>query len=245
MVVQRWGRTYQRADASRAEKLIGAVILALLAALVTAFVVNARSDAPALFALEAEGGADVAAGDEPISPFPKVEGLAWSVPDNVAHYTPANLWEKINGRADLYLGFNLRRMTFGTYRAEREPDLMIDVYWFELADSGNAFNVYQAEYGGHVEPLELGRAGYRAGGSIFFCKAEYYVRLEAPADEAVYRKAGAAIAQALADVIEDDGRPLWPESSRRTLLEHQQDPPAPGALLPRPAPDDLDHGNDE
>ena len=212
MAGKRWGRTYLREQAGRTETIIGAVILVLLVALITTFIIHARSDAPALFAVEPEGVTDSRASVEPTPVFPRIEGLAWRAPDNVTVYTPDNLWEKINGRADFYLAYHVERMIFGTYRAEDDPTRMIDVYWFDLGEPDNAFAVYQAEYGGQVQRLDVGREGYRAGGSIFFCKAGYYLRIEAPSDEPVYLEAGAAIAQALAAAIEEDDRPMWAEA---------------------------------
>jgi hypothetical protein len=164
------------------------------------------------------GAAPAAAGEsaEPESPFPPVVGLNWEPPEEVAVYTPTNLWQKINGRADLYLGFNMVRMTFGTYRSADDPSISMDVYWFDMGKSENALGVYQAEHGGQVDSVDVGTEGYVAGGTVLFRKAQHYIRVEAPDTAAVYLEAGPVIARALADSIEDDATDVWAERALPT-----------------------------
>ncbi|HNQ23094.1 MAG TPA: hypothetical protein PKK06_08370 [Phycisphaerae bacterium] len=153
---------------------------------------------------------DTTAGTGP--PFPAVLDTDWLPPTNAATYTADDLWEKINGRADLYLAFHVARLWFGTYRRSSDPDAALDVYRYDMGSPENAFGIYQAESGGDVEAVDVGREAYVAGGSVIFWKGNHYVRVEAPDESDAYAQGALAVARALADALLDDGQPLWAES---------------------------------
>ncbi|HUU82337.1 MAG TPA: DUF6599 family protein [Phycisphaerae bacterium] len=152
------------------------------------------------------------------SPFPSVDLPGWNLPDNVRLFDPTNLWEKIDGRADLYLAYNVSTLTFGSYRGDN--NMSLDVYWYDMTEADNAFGIYQSEFGGHPEPVDVGRDGYTAGGGVFFWKGAHYVRVEATEDTPELSAAARAVAAAIAAVITDDGKLLWadallPQENRR------------------------------
>jgi len=152
----------------------------------------------------------VPAGNTQAAPmFPALPGLDWSVPENTRVYTPLDLWEKIDGRAELYLSFAMVTMTFGTYRQTDQPDNSIDVYWYDQGSADGAFGVFQAERGGHVTPVDVGKEGYVSAGSVFFWKGTSYVRVEVPDQSEALCDAGLSIARAIADSISDNGGELW------------------------------------
>ncbi len=148
---------------------------------------------------------------ERASPFPAIEVADWAVPADWRVYTPLDLWEKINGRADIYLQFDMQRMTFGTYRCRTDPNQALDVYWYEMAAPEGAFGIYQAESGGQVTPLEVGDAGYGAHGSVIFRKGNHYVRVEANGQGASIEAAGPAVARAVAGRIQSTAAGPWAE----------------------------------
>jgi hypothetical protein len=154
----------------------------------------------------------------PESPFPRVELAGWRLPDNVRVFDATNLWEKIDGRADLYLAFDVVTLTFGTYRGD--DDMSLDVYWYDMTEVDNAFGIYRAEYAGDPEAVRVGREGYRAGSGVFFWKGAHYVRIEAAEVSAALSAAAEAVAASIAAAITDDGRLLWadavlPQKDRR------------------------------
>jgi len=149
------------------------------------------------------------AGDDQ-SPFPPIDLTGWSRPDNTRVFTATNLWEKINGRADIYLTYNVATLTFGTYRGDK--DMALDVYWYDMTEVDNAFGIYQAEYGGYAEPAPVGREGYRSGSSVFFWIGAHYVRLESPEESTELTEAALAVASAIAATVPDNGQPLWADA---------------------------------
>ncbi|MHC4065385.1 MAG: DUF6599 family protein [Planctomycetota bacterium] len=161
---------------------------------------------PASVAVTSSAGA--AARDE--SPFPLIDLPGWRPPDNTRVFTATNLWEKIDGRADLYLTYNVSTLTFGTYRGD--SGLALDVYWYDMTELDNAFGIYRAEYGGYAEPVSVGREGYRAASSVFFWTGAHYVRVEASQESAELTEAAEAVAAAIAAAVPDDGKLLWADA---------------------------------
>ncbi|MCK4660682.1 MAG: hypothetical protein KAV82_14265 [Phycisphaerae bacterium] len=149
---------------------------------------------------------------EEVPPFPEIDAAGWEVPTAPREYTPLNLWEKIDGRAELYLQFDMQRMTFGTYHHRTDPGLSFGVYWYEMASPDGAFGIYEAESGGRVTEIEVGNAGYGVAGSVFFWKGNCYVRLEADGEDEALEAIGLAIARAIAGRIEDTGKELWADA---------------------------------
>jgi len=150
--------------------------------------------------------------------FPPIDLPGWRAPENVRVFSATNLWEKIDGRADLYLTYNVAGLTFGTYRSESGAGL--DVYWYDMTAVDNAFGIFQAELGEHGEPVAIGRAGYRVGAGVFFWKGAHYVRVEAAEESEEIAAASEAVAKAIAERVPDDGARLWadallPEEDRR------------------------------
>jgi hypothetical protein len=159
-----------------------------------------------------ESAAPAAAAGEKASPFPTVEVAGWDAPTQFREYTPLDLWEKIDGRADIYLQFGVQKMTFGSYLCRTDPGISIDVYWYEMAKPEGAFGIYQAESDSHATPIAVGDAGYGGGGSVIFRKGAHYIRVEANGAGAAVEAAGPAVAQAIAGRIAGGGGGVWAES---------------------------------
>lgn len=147
------------------------------------------------------------AGDDADSPFPKVDDRDWQAPKNVSRFTPETLYQKINGRAGLYLQFHVASMVFGSYTHRSDGDRTIDVFWYDMGETQNALGIYKNELPSHVEPLEIGRASYRTGGAVFFIKGSAYVQVlpagPDEADAAATLAIAAKVGEAIADVQED------------------------------------------
>ena len=172
---------------------------------------SARTIADALGSVQIAYGIPFRA-EEQTSPFPAIDVDAWGEVTGFREYTPANLWEKINGRAEIYLQFGMQRMSLGTYRHAFDPSLSVDVYWYEMTEPDGAFGIYRAESGGRVTQIDVGDEGYGSGGTVVFRKGRDYVRVEASGEGESLEAAGPAIARAIAGRIEDTGQPLWADS---------------------------------
>lgn len=72
--------------------------------------------------------------------FPEVEG--WSVASDVRTFTAENLWEYINGAAELFLEYEVETCHTGDLAAD---DLVVTVDYYNMGTPLNAFGVYVRE----------------------------------------------------------------------------------------------------
>ncbi|MFQ6048268.1 MAG: DUF6599 family protein, partial [Phycisphaerae bacterium] len=144
--------------------------------------------------------------------LPVVGQPRWRPPAQIRVFGPANLYEKIDGRAALYHSFGFVRLTFATYRHASRPQLYVDCYLYDMGQPENAFGIFKAEQPDQAEPAEVGRQGYRAASSIFFWKGSYYVQLLTAGTERAYERFVPALAEAIAARIDDDGSKLWADA---------------------------------
>lgn len=115
----------------------------------------------------------LARGQKAESLFPEVEGWRLSVDEIV--YKPDNLWDAIDGAADLFLEYNFSDLHIGRY--VREPDLEIKVELYRHATAIDAFGMYSQERYPDYHFLMLGVQGYAEKGVLNFLTGEYYVKL--------------------------------------------------------------------
>ena len=148
------------------------------------------------------------------NPFPDPELDGWRRPENVRRFSPDNLYEKIDGRADVYLQFNVVGLTFGTYLHESGGDRAIDVYWYDMGRDTNALGVYQAELPPDVKPVPIGSQGYAAGGAVFFRQGGSYVQVLPLGADPQDATAARAIAGRISDRLEASAEGMW----AKTLL---------------------------
>ncbi len=208
------------------ERAASVVILVLLVGIVGAFIWQSATDDARLFesdALALQGGqrgGERVAGDA-ANPwdhrrdacatvqFPDPGTPEWRAPEQVSRFTPDNLYEKINGRAALYLQYSVVGLTFGTYRHETGDERTIDVYWYDMAQPENALGIYRSESPPDPDAVSIGGEGYQTGGAVFFVKGSQYVQvMPGGADE---RDATVAmvIARAIGDTIEQGDESPW------------------------------------
>ena len=104
-------------------------------------------------------------------------------------FGPDNLYDKIDGRADLYLtaGFvNLRCQRFAE-RADRQG--WMEVYVYDMGNADNAFTVYSKQK--RPGAAELAALAYQTSNSLYFVHGRYYVEIVAGSGyETILRGAG-------------------------------------------------------
>ncbi len=149
---------------------------------------------------------------KPSNPFPDAGLPGWHTPRKVSRFTPDNLYQKINGRADAYLTFHVAGLTFGTYYHQTNTDRTVDVYWYDMGGPQNAFGMYRSEAPRDAAKVAIGREGYQAGGAVFFWKGASYVQVLPTSFDDGDARAALRIAQRLAQRIEDYSDSAWAQT---------------------------------
>ena len=202
---------------SLGERLASCLILGLIGAVGVAVYLKGQSFDPGLFALDETRLAEIpesrvptarllATGDEGIAvdsgataePTGLLGGLVpagWETLGSAEFFDADKLYEKINGRAELYLAHHVRGLTCLSLI---EPEgQFIDIYVYEMGQPPDAFGIFSAQRAPGQPDEDLGRGGYRSESSFFFCTGSYYVQVLASDRTEPLRRVAAGIARLL------------------------------------------------
>ncbi len=106
--------------------------------------------------------------------FPQIEG--WQKQDTVAVYDASNLWERINGAADLFLNYGFQELSAVDLR-KGSVGLALEIY--DMGTPLNAFGIYNTEAPGSKTKLNIGaQAVVSPPAQGFMFKDKYYVKLD-------------------------------------------------------------------
>ncbi len=104
------------------------------------------------------------------------------LPDSVEGWQPAskdmihtrqNLYEYIDGGAELFLSYGFNRVISRTYSREGQPEITVDL--FDMESSANAFGVFSM--GREVVDTTFGQGSQYSTGLLLFWRASYYVSI--------------------------------------------------------------------
>ena len=100
----------------------------------------------------------------------------WQMREAARAYNPQNLYEYIDGNADLFLSYGFVDVAVGDYApTSGEGWISVDVY--KMGAPLNAFGIFGSEKAEGVKALPLGTQGYQSAGLIAFWKGQYYVKV--------------------------------------------------------------------
>ena len=127
----------------------------------------------------------------------------------VERYNEANLFEKIDGRSELFHSYDVAGMTFVTFSKANDPAKFIDVFLYDMTPPLGAFGVYSVERSPGGKAIATGDGGYRAKADIFFRKGQYYATILTSGLDEEVQKAAMALADTLAKRLKGETAELW------------------------------------
>ena len=89
-------------------------------------------------------------------------------------YGPDNLYEYMDGAADIFVLYGVRQMLHEDLRAQA-ADISVDV--FDMGSADAAFGMYAAERSPDFHFMAMGTEGYSYEGMLNFLQDRYYVKL--------------------------------------------------------------------
>lgn len=197
------------------EKVLGVLIVLLLAGILVAFVIHAVTNQDYLFnvdetayapsapeATSAEPETATASTNESAGPFPDPGLESWRAPKQVDRFDPDNLYIEIDGQAPAYVEFGFVELMRGTYDYEGDAERMVDVYVYDMGAPDNALRMYSVEEPAEKTLVGIGTAGYQVGGAVFFCQGSYYVQVMPSTLDDADARAALQIAELVAAQIE-------------------------------------------
>jgi hypothetical protein len=106
-----------------------------------------------------------------------VEG--WQQNDKPKFYEPANLFNYIDGSADLFLAYDFKCLLAAKYDQGKPDQAFISLDIYDMGTPINAFGIYSAERILDQKYIELGEQGYQRPDLIVLWKNRYIVKVSA------------------------------------------------------------------
>lgn len=123
-------------------------------------------------------------------------------------YTPANMYEAIDGEADLFKAYGGHSLTVGEYR---QQEVLASAEVFDQATALGAFGVY-TQLAKDSPPAAVGAGGVLVNGDegVFFWQAGYFVRVTSTSEQRLPAPVLLKLAQAIAaELPKDSSLPPW------------------------------------
>ena len=132
--------------------------------------------------------ADKLTGQAPVLPlgWPDKRALAemgLGFKDKTGFWDAANLSDKINGKAELYLAADFKAMTSGRFALAAQPSAWFEAQLFEQASSEGAFAVFSQQRRAEVQPFGWAGRGYRTDNGFYVQHGRFYLEMVAASPE--------------------------------------------------------------
>ncbi|MBP7831235.1 MAG: hypothetical protein KA248_15105 [Kiritimatiellae bacterium] len=116
-------------------------------------------------------------------------------------FDPDTLYEKINGRAELYLPAGFQSLECRRIGKPDDPEGALEVFLYDMGSPRAAYSVFSLQQREEAEPRDFTRFAYLAENALFFCHGRYYAEIIAGSDsESVRADLRAAAARLVADL---------------------------------------------
>ena len=133
----------------------------------------------------------------------------WELADEIEVYEPINLYDKIDGRAEYYLSYDLVWAVFCSYRRNANNRFLIELTIFNMLTPINAFGVFSGERTEITSQLRFGRDSYCLGANYSIWKGPFYIQINASGTTDELHRACLELAEKLTENLNDSGQPVW------------------------------------
>lgn len=105
------------------------------------------------------------------------EVSGWAKSGQVRTFEAGNLWEYIDGDAEMYIQAGVKKTLTSDYRYRNKFDAVADIY--QMSAPAGAQKMFSAESSAESQPVQLGDEARLYKSSLVFRKGMYFVRLTA------------------------------------------------------------------
>jgi len=122
-------------------------------------------------------------------------------------YTPDDLYNYINGAADLFLSYGFVELAGGTYRygSDNQGTVIVDIY--DMEKKLNAFGIFQSKRDPEVKLLDIGAGAIGSEKYVFFYKDRFYVEIQSFVPSEKGSSAALKMAREVESKIEGEASP--------------------------------------
>lgn len=127
----------------------------------------------------------------------------WRVSEGPAGYGPTTAYKYMDGAAELFNAYNMKKLTALRYGKPKRPDIVLEIY--EMASSADAGGLFTFE---SDDPgADIGQGSEFGGGLLRFWKGRYFVSIYGDGQGADVEAATLSLGRAVAGAIKETGRP--------------------------------------
>lgn len=112
-------------------------------------------------------------------------------------YNLDNLYEKIDGKAPLYMEAGFEELFTQRFAETSDPNLWMELYIYDMGKIKNAFSVYSEQRRDDSEAFPSMQFAYKSGNALYFVHGKYYVEIVGSSESGELYKAIAEVAQRL------------------------------------------------
>jgi len=143
---------------------------------------------------------------DPQAPFPEVPGWKFAPPPGSSYYTPDNLWDIIDGAAEVFLANGFVDLHIGEYSDGAGTDVRVELY--RHSSRAMAFGIYSQERNPGYHFIDIGTQGYTEEKVLNFLCGVYYVKISSHTPGARGLAAMDLIGRAVETELRQENR--WP-----------------------------------
>ncbi len=133
----------------------------------------------------------------------------WAIYDQVGHFTADNLYERINGRAELYLAYDVISLTTATFEDKTDIGRFVELSVFDMGNPTNAFGIFSVERFQGDPLLDLGRMSYRSDSNAYIWKGKYYITIVVSDSTEEFEQMSLDLASKVTAALIDSGERIW------------------------------------
>jgi len=127
------------------------------------------------------------------------------VTEEKTYKTANELYDYINGGAELYLQYGFQKLAKRIYRFNEEEDIKAEI--FQLNAPKNAFGIFS--YSMDTVNTEIGQGGQYIGGSLIFWQDNYFVSIFAHQESEAIKEKMLELGRSISDAIDSTGALPW------------------------------------
>jgi hypothetical protein len=164
-------------ERGRTERWVGFIILLCLAGIAAGVYHKQFSFNPAVLVATTATPAPVATKPVATAPNDSLPTLppelsAFSAPET---FTADNLYDKVDGKADLYLTAGFVGMQCQRLALKATNDVWMEWFIYDMGTLPQAFSVFSLQRRAEAQPLDLTPFAYQTQNSLYFVSGRYYV----------------------------------------------------------------------
>lgn len=127
------------------------------------------------------------AADPPGNFFPPFS-KDWALKGKPVLYDRDNLFDHINGEADLYFPYGFELLSSGTYVSRKNSDLWIVADVYRMGSGLNAFGIYSNYRRPDFDFVKVGAEGFVSPSQLLFYQDRYFVRIQVTGETELDKK---------------------------------------------------------